>query len=181
MRVISGRAKGAGLFSPKGGSIRPTTDYVKESLFNLIGLDVRGANFLDLFCGSGAVGIEALSRGAADVTFIDISQKSMDLTRRNLEKTRLADGATLVKGELPATLKKLAGQQFDIIFLDPPYYRDFVDATLVAIATQDLAANGGQIIIEISEIDNITPPPKFEIFKERAYSSTKLIFMEASQ
>jgi 16S rRNA (guanine(966)-N(2))-methyltransferase RsmD len=181
MRVISGSAKGMNLFSPKGNSIRPTTDYVKESLFNLIGQDVVGARFLDLFAGSGGIGIEALSRGAAHATFIDISQKSIHLIGRNLEKTRLSEAATVLKGELPNTLKKLQGQKFDIIFIDPPYFRDFAANILENIIKCDILESGGYIVLEAAETDEITLHGRLNIFKERIYSSSKLIFMEAIQ
>ena len=179
MRVISGKAKGMGLFSPHGKSIRPTSDYVKESLFNLIGMDVQGSKFLDLFAGSGGVGIEALSRGASSVTFIDISSKSTQLIERNLAKTRLKSNATIWQGELPKALNKLAGQKFDIIFIDPPYYRDFIPKILSSISAKHLLEDNGYIILEASELDEITPPPELEIYKEKKYSSTKLIFLEA--
>ncbi|MDR2166944.1 MAG: 16S rRNA (guanine(966)-N(2))-methyltransferase RsmD [Clostridiales bacterium] len=178
MRVISGKAKGMGLFSPQGNSIRPTSDYVKESLFNLIGHDIYNAEFLDLFAGSGGVGIEALSRGAASATFIDISQKSIHLIRRNLQKTRLFENAVLLKGELPNTLKKLDGQKFDIIFLDPPYFRDFAAKMLDSILKLDILHEDGYIALEAGEFDEIPPHPSLKIFKERVYSSTKLVFME---
>jgi len=178
MRVISGKAKGTGLFSPSGKAVRPTSDFVKENLFNIIGLDVVGARFLDAFAGSGGVGIEALSRGAKHVTFIDASQKSIDLVRRNLEKTRLGGDAIVLKGEMPNVLKKLAGQEFDIIFLDPPYFEGFAASALGAIVENGILSEGGQIILEVSEFSEDAVHPALEIFKEKIYGNSKLIFFE---
>jgi 16S rRNA (guanine(966)-N(2))-methyltransferase RsmD len=181
MRVVSGAARGVLLFSPRDAKTRPTSDFVKESLFNIIRDDVRGANFLDLFAGSGAVGIEALSRGAASATFVDVSQKCADLVRRNLEKTRLGAGATVIKGDALLVLKKLAGP-FDIIFLDPPYFeKGFVEKTVKKICDKDILEDSGYIILEMSRA---VTPPKFdglEVFNEREYSGTRLVFMKRAR
>jgi len=183
MRVISGVARGVSLFSPRDDKTRPTSDFVKENLFNIIRDDVRGARCLDLFAGSGAIGIEALSRGATAVTFVDISQKCVDLVRRNLEKTRLRADA-VIKGDVLLVLKKLEGQKFGIIFLDPPYFADFapfVVKVLKEICDRDILEDSGYIILEMSrEIDS----PRIdglEVFDEREYSSTRLVFMEKAR
>ncbi|MCL2376665.1 MAG: 16S rRNA (guanine(966)-N(2))-methyltransferase RsmD [Defluviitaleaceae bacterium] len=181
MRVISGIARGTSLFPPHGEKTRPTSDFVKENLFNIIMDDVRGTNFLDLFAGSGAIGIEALSRGAIHATFVDISQKCVDLTKRNLEKTRLKEKATVMKGDAASTIKKLAGQKFDIIFLDPPYDESLANKTLQKIYNGDIMEEEGYIILEM---DRSVDTPKIDgliTFKEREYSSTKLVFLEKAQ
>ena len=181
MRVISGVAKGVSLFSPQGTKTRPTSDFVKENLFNIIRDDVRGARCLDLFAGSGAIGIEALSRGAEAVTFVDVSQKCVDLVRRNLEKARLKEAAIVLKSDALLAVKKLEGQKFDIIFLDPPYFADFAPfavKVLNEICSRDILEDSGYIILEMSK--EITPPKivGLEIFDEREYSGARLIFME---
>ena len=178
MRVISGIAKGVSLFSPQGTKTRPTTDFVKENLFNIIGDDIRGVSFLDLFAGSGAIGIEALSRGARAVAFVDISQKCIDLIRRNLEKTRLGEGAAVLKGDAALALKKFAGQKFDIIFLDPPYLGDFVEKALREICKRDILEDNGYIILEMSRTAQAPEIEELEVFKEKEYSGTRLVFME---
>ena len=181
MRVISGVARGISLFSPRDAKTRPTSDFVKENLFNIIRDDVRGANFLDLFAGSGAVGIEALSRNASSAVFVDISQKCVDLIRRNLEKTRLGTAAVVIKGDALLAPKKLAGQKFDIIYLDPPYSADFAPLAakvLQEICGKDILEDSGYIILEMSR--EIQPPETdgLEVFNEREYSGTRLVFME---
>ena len=179
MRVISGIAKGVSLFSPQGIKIRPTSDFVKESLFNIIRDDVREAKFLDLFAGSGAIGIEALSRGAAAVTFADVSQKSVDLIKRNLEKTRLGAAAVVMKGDALLMPKKLAGQKFDIIFMDPPYFEGgFVEKVLGEICAGDILEDSGYIILEMSKALTAPKVDGLKAFDEREYSGTRLVFME---
>jgi len=181
MRVISGTARGTALFPPHGDKTRPTSDFVKENLFNIMMDDVRGAKFLDLFAGSGAVGIEALSRGAVSATFVDISQKCIDLTKRNLEKTRLKDKAIVIKGDVAATIKKLANQKFDIIFLDPPYDENLARKALRQICEQDILEDAGYIILEMDRNADMPEVDELVSFKEKEYSSTKLVFLEKSQ
>ncbi|MCL2854903.1 MAG: 16S rRNA (guanine(966)-N(2))-methyltransferase RsmD [Defluviitaleaceae bacterium] len=178
MRVISGKARGASLLAPTGKNVRPTSDYVKENLFNIIQADVASSYFLDLFSGSGGVGIEALSRGATHAVFVDSSQKSTDLVRRNLEKTRLLGHATIIKGEIPAIFHRLAGQKFDIVFLDPPYDKGLAEKTITAIQKLCILADGGIIIAEIAGNESFSPPNGLEIYKEKNYGTSKLIFME---
>jgi 16S rRNA (guanine(966)-N(2))-methyltransferase RsmD len=181
MRVISGIAKGVSFFSPRGTKTRPTSDFVKESLFNIIRDDVRGARFLDLFAGTGAIGIEALSRGASAVAFVDISQKCVDLVLRNLEKTRLGAAATVIKGDALLVLKKLEGQKYDVIFLDPPYFVDFVPfvvKVLHEICARDILEDSGYIILEMSKATVMPEIDGLDIFDVREYSGTRLVFME---
>jgi len=181
MRVISGAARGVGLFSPKGDKTRPTSDFVKENLFNIIRDDVGGARFLDLFAGSGAIGIEALSRGAASAVFVDVSQKCVDLVRRNLEKTRLKDVATVIKADALLAPKKLAGQKFDLIYLDPPYFADFapfVVKVLQEICDKDILEDSGYIILEMSREVATPQVAGLKVFRDKGYSGTRLVFME---
>ena len=181
MRVISGTAKGVLLHSPRDTKTRPTSDFVKENLFNIIRDDVRDARFLDLFAGSGAIGIEALSRGAADVVFVDASQKCVELVRRNLEKTRLCAKAIVMKSDALLALKKLAGRRFDIIFMDAPYFVDFLPfaaKVLQGIYEEDILEDSGYIILEMSRTMATPKVSNFEIFDEREYSGTRLVFME---
>ena len=177
MRVISGAARGSLLFSPIGKRTRPTSDFVKENLFNIIGNDVLGAIFLDLFAGSGQIGIEALSRGAGSCVFVDISKSCMDLIEKNLIKTKLKNKAAIIKNDANVAVKKLAGQKFDIIFMDAPYFEDFVESVLSEIKCGDVLADGGYVIIEISRATNLPEIDGFEIFKEREYSGTRLVFL----
>lgn len=122
MRIIAGRWRGHPLVSFKGDHIRPTTDRVKETLFNIIQMDVDGARVADMFCGTGNLGIEALSRGAAHVLFVEKNPKSIAITRENLEKLKVPKEEYDIKGQdVIRFLKEYDGDPFDIIFADPPF------------------------------------------------------------
>ncbi|MFO7946057.1 MAG: 16S rRNA (guanine(966)-N(2))-methyltransferase RsmD [Armatimonadota bacterium] len=126
MRVIAGTAGSLALKYPKGAEIRPTTDRVREALFNALMADVPGSRFLDLYAGSGSVGIEALSRGAEFATFVDRSQHCIEAITANLDHTGLADRAVVIQRELPTSVKEVWQKRgpFDIVFADPPYETD---------------------------------------------------------
>lgn len=150
MRVISGQAKGHPLKSVPGSNTRPTTDKVKESLFSIIGPYFEGERVLDLFAGTGGLGIEALSRGAASAVFIDQSPQSIEIIRRNLESTRLADRSEVYRNDARRALKLLqrAGKPFDLIFLDPPYAVKDCDALLKELASKGLVEDGAVAVVE---------------------------------
>ncbi len=151
MRVISGQAKGHPLRAVPGSGTRPTTDKVKEALFSMIGPYFDdGERVLDLFAGSGGLGIEALSRGAESAVFVDSSAQSVEVVRRNLESTRLAGKASVYRNEAKRALKALekAGRAFDLIFLDPPYAMKDCDALLLEIAKRGLAAESAIAVVE---------------------------------
>lgn len=181
MRVIAGSAKGARLTAPTGQGTRPTADRIKENIFNIIAPYVPGACFLDLFCGSGAIGIEALSRGAKKAIFLDADKISLELTRQNLEKTKLQDKATIFQGDAAKILQKLSKKHFDIIFLDPPYFEELANKTLKAILELDILADMGYIIVETSKEAKNIDLSLLEVFKERTYGNTKLIFLRKVQ
>ena len=147
MRVITGRARGVQLKAPEGMNTRPTTDRVKEALFSIIHFDIPGASVLDLFAGTGQLGIEALSRGASDAVFVDIREDSCRLVKENLKRTKLSQYAQVVKGEYIQYLRNCP-RKFGIIFLDPPYSEDFLEKSLNFIAEIDILQSGGIIVTE---------------------------------
>ena len=153
MRVISGSARGTKLRTPKGLEIRPTADRVKESLFNIIGDATRDALVLDLFAGTGALGIESLSRGAKFAYFVDASRTATALIKKNLELTKLAVKASVLTQKAEDSLERLSiqGLRFDLIFLDPPYRISvsFLDAILSKLAS-DLLCEDGLLVLEHS-------------------------------
>lgn len=120
MRIITGSARGRRLLSPEGQDVRPTTEKVKESLFSIIQFEIEGRTALDLFAGSGQLGLEALSRGAASAVFVDSSAKSLAVVKENIARTGFADRARTVHGEALSFLRT-ATEKFDLAFLDPPY------------------------------------------------------------
>lgn len=147
MRVITGTARGVTLKAPQGMDTRPTMDQVKEGIFSAIQFEVEGRRVLDLFAGSGQLGIEALSRGAKEVVFVDARRDACQIVRENLEKTRLAGQAQVVQADY---LTYLSGcrKTFDLIFLDPPYAEVFLENALRRISEIDILSDSGIIICE---------------------------------
>jgi len=145
MRVITGTARGRRLREPVGMDIRPTSDQVKEAMFNIVQFDVEGRRVLDLFAGTGQLGIEALSRGAASCVFVDADRTAQALIRQNLVLTKLT-GGQLVAGDALAYLPR--GGRFDLIFIDPPYDSDLAVKALESIKAFDILSEGGIIVCE---------------------------------
>ena len=147
MRVITGRARGTVLKTPEGSQTRPTTDRVKEALFSIIQFEVQGARVLDLFGGSGQLGIEAISRGAAGAVFVDASDRACRLIRENLKRTHFENEAKVVCSDYLSYLTRCQ-EKFDIIFLDPPYAEEFLENSLKRITEIDILQSGGIIVAE---------------------------------
>lgn len=145
MRVITGTARGRVLRTLEGEDVRPTTDRVKEAVFSIIQFEIEGRRVLDLFAGSGQLGIEALSRGAASATFVDMSKDSLSTVKYNLEHTKLGDNAKVVQTDALSFLK-LTKDKFDIVFLDPPYASSLVVDSMKLLS--DVVAAGGCAICE---------------------------------
>ena len=147
MRVITGKARGVVLKTPDGLKTRPTADRVKEALFSIINFDLPGAKVLDLFGGTGQLGIEALSRGAASAVFVDEMDSACRLIKENLNRTKLASQANVVRCDYLSYLKNCR-QTFDIIILDPPYAEVFLENSLNMITEIDILKSGGIIVAE---------------------------------
>ena len=146
MRVITGTARGTNLKAPPGLATRPTADKVKQALFNIIQYDIRG-DVLDLFAGSGQLGIEALSRGARHCVFVDQSPEALRVIRDNLEKTKLSDRAQIVRSEALSYLSRCK-KSFRLIFLDPPYAEKSLENAIKCISEIDILGESGIIITE---------------------------------
>ncbi len=147
MRVISGTAKGVQLKTPDGMLTRPTTDKVKEALFSIIQFDIPGARVLDLFGGTGQLGIEALSRGARSAVAVDNREEACKLIRENYKRAKLDDKAKVVRSDFKAYLKACC-EKFDIIFLDPPYAEKYLEESLDMITEIDILQSSGIIVTE---------------------------------
>ena len=175
MRVITGTARGRKLKEPQGMDIRPTTDSVKEAIFNTIQFDIEGRRVLDLFAGTGQLGIEALSRGAASCVFVDESTAAVRLVRENLAASRLQ--GTVVQTESIGYLS--GGEKFDLIFLDPPYDSTLLDKALLAVIKYDKLAAGGIIVCE-SRREKVLPEVSapYRIKRQRAYGKIMLTLYE---
>lgn len=147
MRVITGRARGVVLKTPDGMDTRPTADRVKEAMFSIIQFDIPGARVLDLFAGTGQLGIEALSRDAKSAVFVDQRQEACRLIRENLMRTKLESDARIICSDYIDFLKKCT-ESFDIILLDPPYKEKFLENALKIITEIDILQSGGIIVTE---------------------------------
>ena len=181
MRVIAGSAKRLQLKTIDGLDTRPTTDRIKETLFNMISHEIADSCFLDLFSGSGAIGIEALSRGAKEAVFVEQNRKAMACIRENLTFTKLAKQSVLLEMDVLSALKRLEGKyQFDYIFMDPPYNHELEKSVLTYLAESSLLAEEGIIIVEASkETDfDYAEDLGYNIIKEKGYKTNKHVFLE---
>ena len=147
MRVITGKARGIQLKTPEGMQTRPTADRVKEALFSIIHFDIPGAKVLDLFGGTGQLGIEALSRGADNAVFVDAREDACKIIRENLKRTKLETQGRVVRSDYLEYLRR-SREKFDIIILDPPYAEVFLENALNCIAEIDILQTGGIIVTE---------------------------------
>ena len=178
VRVIAGSAKGRRLASVRGAGTRPITARAKGALFNILGPDIRGATFLDLFAGTGSVGIEALSRGARRVTFVERARKGVATVRRNLESTRLTDRAEVVHGDAFRFIDQAPVDLcFDYVYVAPPQYRALWAKALLALDSSSLVAADGLIIVQIhpKEYEELVTLNLRHV-DERRYGSTLLQF-----
>lgn len=169
MRVIAGEYKGRRLQTPPDYSVRPTTDKVKEALFSILADRIWASNVLDLFSGTGNLGIEALSRGAELCVFADSSRDSLRLIKSNIAHCKAEEGARVVAGDFRKTLMNLS-EKFDIILLDPPYDKGFLEPSFELIRQQELLKEGGVIVAEHRKEEQL--PDEFYGFtkiKERKY------------
>ncbi len=176
MRVITGTARGKKLLAPEGLSTRPTSDKVKESIFNIIQFDIEGRHVLDLFCGSGQLGIEALSRGAYSCVFADSDRRAADIARKNVESCRFSEQAEVFCSDSLTLLSRMKKGRFGLIFLDPPYHGDLLSQALLKICTLDLLAQGGIIICETEfgvSLPELRAP--YRVLKEYRYGKTAVV------
>lgn len=172
MRVITGSARGRRLKELEGMETRPTTDRVKEGIFNIIQFDIEGRKVLDLFAGTGQLGIEALSRGAASAVFVEQRRDAAALIRDNLKITDLSDRGRIVNGEALAFLAS-SKEKFDLIFIDPPYAANLWESALEAISRFDILSNHGIIICE-SPLEREMPEMKAPYSLHRTYRYGKI-------
>ena len=188
MRVISGTFKGRKLIPPKGLTIRPTPDKVKGAIFNILGDRIIESSFLDLFAGTGAIGIEALSRGAKEIIFVDDNIKAINLIKENLSRCKMQDARCKIVKENAVEFIKSVGQgfspaKFDFIFLDPPYKTDLGEKALIDISSFNILKEDGEIIWEHYYKTPPLPPPllkggegELQLKRTICYGDTALSF-----
>jgi 16S rRNA (guanine966-N2)-methyltransferase len=178
MRIITGRHRGRKLVVPKGLEVRPTSDRAREALFNILehgDYGLAGGRVVDLFCGTGALGLEALSRGAVHATLVDSDAKALDAARANAERLGETSRVTLLR--LDATRLRAAPVPCDLAFLDPPYRSGLAPAALVALARGGWLGAGATAIAEIGRKERLDAPPGFAVADERTYGSARLVFL----
>lgn len=175
MRVIAGEARGKRLQGPKGSDVRPTTDRVKESVFNIIQFEVPGARVLDLFAGSGALGIEALSRGAAYCVFVDASKESVKIIRENVAACGMEKRCTIQRADSESFCKSFRGGTFDLVFLDPPYGKGMINLAIEALVSCDILSERGIIVAESNKEEDLPQEiGAIELAKVYHYGNTKI-------
>jgi len=178
VRIISGEKRGLQLVSPHGKDVRPTHDKVREALFGRLQFSVPDTAFLDLFAGSGAVGIEALSRGAKHAVFCDKSDASLYVVRENIKKAGYMDKSTVVRGDYLRIIESFKNKyKFDIVFIDPPYASDYYLPALTALA-ENKVLNDGAIVVLESDNELDFEIASFEIQKSKKYGKCYLSYLE---
>lgn len=180
MRVISGSRRGTVLFSPDTEKTRPTTDRVKENIYNLIQFNIAGSVVLDLFSGSGAMGIEALSRGAAECVFVDSDKNAINIIKKNIDKTGFNDKSQIFRMPFDEYLLK-SDKKFDLIFLDPPYHKGLTDEALKLIVRYNLFSDKVLFVLESDYDESVVLPPVFEAVKEKLYGRVKVVLAERKE
>jgi 16S rRNA (guanine966-N2)-methyltransferase len=180
MRVVTGEAKGRKLKTPKTAGTRPIMDRVKTALFDILSNEVEDTRFLDLFAGTGSVGIEALSRGAAHATFIEMNHKILQLVRENLQITGLTDRAEVLHSDAFKFLQTPHQRIYDIIYIAPPQYEELAARALALVDSSTLWANEALVIVQIHPKERpgvaAVECKHFELTDERRYGSTLLMF-----
>lgn len=175
MRVIAGVARGTPLVAPRDRATRPITDRVKEALFGILAPRIEGTAVLDLYAGSGAIGIEALSRGADRCTFVERGRPALDALRANLQRTGLGAAATVVAGDVERFLEADGAAGHDLVILDPPYAEDAILAPLRSIADQLPA--GGLVVVKHFWRTVVPEPGGLSIARVRRFGETSLTFL----
>ncbi len=180
MRVIAGTRRGRRLTAPAGMATRPTADRLRESLFNILADQLHGRHVLDLFAGTGALGIEALSRGAASAVFIDRAKPALTAIAKNLAALALTDRTRVIRWDIVDNLDCLQNepQRFDIVFLDPPYDTGAVAPALAALLRVDVLAPGARIIVEHSRRENVPVMEAVTLSDQRRFGKTLVSFMD---
>ena len=179
LRVIAGKARGMKLKAVPGDGTRPVMGRVKEALFSIIGSDIQGAAYLDLFAGTGSVGIEALSRGAEFVQFVELNRRAIKVIRDNLNHTGLADGAAVVRRDAFQLLSRPPARHFDFIYVAPPQYQDIWLKCLLALERNaDWRQREARVIVQIDprEFDKDCLFDYLELQDQRTYGNTMLLF-----
>ncbi len=180
MRIIAGKARRLPLKTLQGKDTRPTTDRIKETLFNILSPELEGAYFLDLFAGSGQIGLEAISRGSSYCVFVDNNKKACEVIRENMEFTKLADQCMVMNTDVLTALRQLEGTYcFGLIFLDPPYNQNLEPDILHYLAHSSIVREDALIIIEAEEHTDFSYVGElgYTLLREKMYKTNKHVFL----
>ena len=183
MRIIGGEARGRTLVAPAGSKTRPTQDYVRESLFNILRTDVEDARVLDLVAGTGALSLEAISRGAAEAVLIDTDRAACDAIRQNIDRVRAQDRCRLIPRDYRQAIDALAsgGRQFDIVFIDPPYRMENTGEMCAALYDKGLLSGDCLLIVEHKRGKAPQLDGRFEACDLRKYGDTEITFVRLAR
>ena len=184
MRIITGKARGVRLSTLEGNNTRPTSERAKEAIFSVLQFELNGANVLDLFAGSGQMGLEALSRGAKKAAFCDLSKGAVAIIKDNAKKTRLENQCDIYQGDYKVFLQRLRGRcVFDLVFLDPPYAQSLVPQALFELVEHQMLAKGAKLICETASPDDVFGVDQglsehFEILKQTRYGIAHVTILQ---
>jgi len=180
LRIIAGELKGRKLRSLRGTKTRPTADRIREAIFNILGFQIQGSTVLDLFAGTGALGIEALSRGAESVVFADVDNDSISVLQENIKSLSLESRTKIIRWDLTRNLNCLSSWRsaFNLIFMDPPYNKNIIGPTLLNLHSGQSMEKGAQIIVEHSYLEPILKRQlPLKISDQRRYGKTLVSFL----
>lgn len=184
MRIIAGSARSLPLKTIEGMDTRPTTDRIKETLFNMLNPNIPGCNFLDLFAGSGQIGLEAISRGARQAVFVENNKKAVNCIQENIAFTRFTEQSTVMHMDAVSAIRRMEGKHvFDIVFMDPPYRKGLEEEVLRTLADSSIINEDTLIIVEASldtEFSYLTELG-YHITKEKRYKTNMHVFMQYGQ
>ncbi len=183
MRIIGGQLRGRKLHRPTGRDIRPTADRLREAVFNILGERVLDARVLDLFAGTGALAIEALSRGARDAVLVDRSRAAVRLAQRNLGACGLADRSRVIRWDIGRNLNCLSSwpRTFDLVFMDPPYGADILTPALAALTGCSALAPEALLVVELEAGGRLLPPEGLREHDRRRYGGSEVVFLATGE
>jgi 16S rRNA (guanine966-N2)-methyltransferase len=181
MRIVVGKFKGMSIEAPRGLLSRPPLAIIRESIFNIIGPSLDGKRLLDLFAGSGSLGIEALSRGAASVHFVDSSKRCVRMIARNAKKLGISDICTLIQQDAVDFVNEWRGEAFDVVFVDPPFLSGKVAEVLAALRTSEAAVEGTLVVARLHWREEGPVPETYSLVRRRKFGESVVLFLKAAQ
>jgi 16S rRNA (guanine966-N2)-methyltransferase len=177
MRIIGGTLKGRMVEAPRGLLSRPPLSVIRESVFNTLGESIRGKSVLDLYAGSGSLGIEALSRGAGRVQFVDSARRSSEMIERNARNLGIGDLCKVSRQDAVQFVRAWTGERFDLVFMDPPFLSGKVEETVGAMNGSGLASEGALVIARIHWREQVSLPPDVRIVRKRKFGDSLVLFL----